>query len=150
LLVLLYAQSRYSDRLLAAHQQIQECLKYTKKAQLEKDDVTAILRLSQHLRVFGLLSAVGYLNHAKGGKVQDRTAPMWLSLLWQLVNEKKLPIGDKEQLMQTVQQMAEREPRLYMVMWRKALVFSNHWNFWAKAYQEEQTNDSAEHSTPSS
>lgn len=139
---------------LLAYKHIQECLKYTKykdQTKLTKEDVTAILRLAQHLRVFGLLSAVGYLNQAKEGKVQDRTQPMWLPLLWQLVYLDK-PLGKPKELMQAVQQMATNEPRLYMVTWRKALVFSNHWNFWAKAHQDDTqngnpSNGSTEHSS---
>ena len=43
----------------------------------------------------------------------------------------------KQQLMQQVEQMARENSALYMATWRKALVLSNHWNFWARAYQEE-------------
>jgi ribosomal protein S8 len=130
---------------LQAHQHIQDCLTHIQRSTLSKDDVTAILRLAQHLRVFGLLSAVGYLNQAKDGKVQERTKPMWLPLLWRLVFAQQ-PLGEPQALMQEVQSMAKAKPRLYMVTWRKAIVFSNHWNFWAKAYQEEKANDSTEHS----
>jgi hypothetical protein len=43
----------------------------------------------------------------------------------------------KQELMQQVEQMARGNSALYMATWRKALVLSNHWNFWARAYQEE-------------
>jgi hypothetical protein len=124
---------------LDAYQHIQLCL--NGKTQLDKEDVTAILRLAQHLRVFGLLSAVGYLNHAKAGKVQDRTKPMWLPLLWRLVHESQT-VGSEVALMEAVEQMARNRSNLYMATWRKALILSNHWNFWARAYQKEtKTND---------
>lgn len=119
---------------LDAFQHIQLCL--NGRSQLDKDDVTAILRLSQHLRVFGLLSAVGYLNHAKEGKVQDRTKPMWLPLIWRLIHEHE-PVGSASKLMTEVEQMARNRAPLYMATWRKALILSNHWNFWARAYQKE-------------
>jgi hypothetical protein len=131
---------------LKAHQHIQDCLARLESSTLSKDDVTAVLRLAQHLRVFGLLSAVGYLKHSKDGKVQERTKPMWLPLLWRLVFDNQ-PLGEPEALMQEVQRRAQEDPRFYMVTWRRAMNFSNHWNFWAKAYQEEKTNDSTEHST---
>ncbi|MFQ3614426.1 MAG: hypothetical protein SNJ68_12040 [Cyanobacteriota bacterium] len=119
---------------LDAYQHIQLCL--NGKPQLDKEDVTAILRLSQHLRVFGLLSAVGYLKHSKAGKVQDRTKPMWKPLLWRLIYEDK-SIGSELDLMTAVEQMARDRPPLYMATWRRALILSNHWNFWARAYQKE-------------
>ena len=119
---------------LDAYQHIQFCL--NGKAQLDKEDVTAVLRLSQHLRVFGLLSAVGYLNHSKAGKVQDRTKPIWLPLLWQLIYEDK-SVGSEAELMRRVEQMARNQSPLYMATWRRALILSNHWNFWARAYQRE-------------
>ncbi len=117
---------------LEAHQHIQTYLNGRKK--LEKDEVTAILRLSQHLRVFGLLSAVGYLNHAKdSGEVAKRTKPVWSRLLKSLTNSEKSEI----ELLEEIKQMAERTPTVYMATWRKSLILSKHWNFWAKAYQEE-------------
>lgn len=120
---------------LEAHQHIQTYL--DKRKTLDKDEVTAILRLSQHLRVFGLLSAVGYLNHGKdSGEVAKRTKPVWGALLKSLVSE-----GDSDtdsvDLMKTVKEMAEQKPAVYMATWRKSLILSKHWNFWAKAYQEE-------------
>jgi hypothetical protein len=122
---------------LDAYQHIQLCLKLYEKSQFDKDDVTAILRLSQHLRVFGLLSAIGYLNHAKAGKVQDRTKPMWKPLLWRLIHENE-PIGSEAELMAEIEQMARNRSPLYMATWRRALILSNHWNFWARAYQKEE------------
>lgn len=126
---------------LDAYQHIQLCL--TGKSHLDKDDVTAILRLSQHLRVFGLLSAVGYLNHSKAGKVQDRTKRMWMPLLWRLIYEHE-PVGSERDLMTAVKQMAGDKAPLYMATWRKALILSNHWNFWAKAHQKEDKQNEQE------
>lgn len=125
---------------LDAYQHVQLCLNLNGKSQMDKEDVTAILRLSQHLRVFGLLSAVGYLKQSKSGKVQARTKPMWKPLLWRLIYEDK-PVGSEVDLMTAVEQMARNRSPLYMATWRKALILSNHWNFWARAYQkEEKTN----------
>ncbi len=117
---------------LQAYAHIQKYL--SGKPKLSKDEVTAVLRLSQHLRVFGLLSAVGYLCQAKEGKIQEKTSPIWKSLLSQMMD---LDDYTKQQLMQQVEQMARGNSASYMATWRKALVLSNHWNFWARAYQEE-------------
>lgn len=119
---------------LDAFQHIQLCL--NGKSQLDKEDVTAILRLSQHLRVFGLLSAAGYLKQAKEGKVQERTKPMWKPLLWRLMHENE-SVGSEADLMTEIEQMARKQSALYMATWRRALILSNHWNFWARAYQKE-------------
>ncbi len=123
---------------LTAHQHIQTYLKNTKKSQLDKDDVTAVLRLAQHLRVFGLLSAVGYLNQSndQDGKVRKRTKPVWKCLLGQLIDQDN-PLEAKA-LMATVEQIAQKEPSRYMATWRRALILANHWNFWARAYQQEE------------
>lgn len=117
---------------LNAYQHIQEYL--NGKPSLSKEEVNAVLRLSQHLRVFGLLSAVGYLNQAREGKVQERTEPVWKSLLGQLTDSSNPP--DKKQLMESVQDLARKDPSKYMALWRKALALAKHWNFWAKAYQQ--------------
>lgn len=122
---------------LNACQHIQKYLKSCNKTKLDKEDLTAVLRLSQHLRVFGLLSAVGYVNqsNAQEGKVRERTVPVWQSLLGQLLNEDNPPTG--RQLMQKVEQMARHQPSEYMATWRSSLILANHWNFWARAYQED-------------
>jgi len=117
---------------LNAYQHIQKYL--NSKNALSKEEVTAILRLSQHLRVFGLLSAVGYLNQTKEGKVQERIEPVWKSLLGQLIEPNNPP--EKKQLMQKVEEMARQNPSNYMATWRKALALSKHWNFWARAHQQ--------------
>jgi hypothetical protein len=123
---------------LEAYQHVQLCL--NNRDGLDKEDVTAILRLAQHLRVFGLLAAVGYLNQAKEGKIQERTKPMWKPLLWKLVHETQ-PVGSEVELMQAVERMAREQSAVYMATWRRALILSNHWNFWARAYQKgEKTN----------
>lgn len=119
---------------LDAYQHIQSYLKDREK--LSKDEVTAVLRLSQHLRVFGLLSAVGYLNQAKEGKVQEKTSPIWKSLLGQMIDPDDVP--NKQALMQQIEQMARHNSSLYMATWRKALALSNHWNFWARANQDQE------------
>lgn len=103
---------------------------------MTENDLTAVLRLSQHLRVFGLLSATGYVNQSndQNGKIRQRTVPVWESLLGQLVDEKHVP--DRQSLMQQVLEMANDRPAEYMATWRRALVLANHWNFWARAYKE--------------
>lgn len=121
---------------LRAYQHIQGYLRQQNRPKLEKNDLNAVLRLSQHLRVFGLLSAAGYVNQSneQGGKTRERTVPVWKSLLGQLINETNPP--DKEQIMEQVKKMADEQPAQYMENWRRALMLSNHWNFWARAYTE--------------
>jgi hypothetical protein len=118
---------------LIAHQHIQDYL--DGQANVSENDLTAILRLSQHLRVFGLLSAVGYINQTndQAGQVRDRTVPVWRSLLSNLILEE--PTNDGRRLMEIVVEMAKNEPVQYMATWRKSLVITNHWNFWARAYK---------------
>lgn len=122
---------------LTAHEHIQTYLKKSAKQKLDKNDVTAILRLSQHLRIFGLLSAVGYLNqaNAQGGEVRERTVPVWESLLGQMIDKDNLP--NKEDLMTKIVEMTRDQPQEYMLFWRKSLLLANHWNFWSRAYQED-------------
>jgi hypothetical protein len=112
---------------LSAHEHIQEYLKTYKKQKLDKNDLTAVLRLSQHLRVFGLLSAVGYLNQANAqdnNEVRKRTVD-------------KNQLSNKEELMTQIVEMTRNQPQEYMLNWRKSLLLANHWNFWARAYQED-------------
>lgn len=118
---------------LSAHEHIQ---RYKGKSAMAGDDLTAVLRLSQHLRVFGLLSAVGYVNqnNDQDGKIRERTVPVWESLLGQLIDEKNPP--KRKDLMKAVMEMAKNDPDLYLETWRRSLVLANHWNFWARAYQE--------------
>lgn len=122
---------------LSAHQHIQTYLQGYRKQKLDKNDLNAVLRLSQHLRVFGLLSAVGYLNqsNAQGGEVRERTVPVWESLLSQMIDEDKPP--QKKELMEKVVDMSRNQPQQYMAAWRRSLILANHWNFWARAYQED-------------
>jgi hypothetical protein len=119
---------------LTACRHIQTYLRQNDRRLLSKNDLNAILRLSQHLRVFGLLSATGYINQSneQQGEVRQRTVPVWSSLLGQLIDENNPP--DRQQLMRTIREIAEDNPSQYMTYWRKALVFANHWNFWARAY----------------
>jgi hypothetical protein len=118
---------------LLAHEHVQVYL--DKQPNITDEDLTAVLRLSQHLRVFGLLSAVGYINQTNDqeGKIRERTVPVWRSLLSQLILGKAT--NDSRKLMESVVEMARRHPKEYMVAWRKSLVLTNHWNFWARAYK---------------
>jgi hypothetical protein len=119
---------------LTAHKHIQTYL--NNRPRLSDNDLTAVLRLSQHLRVFGLLSAAGYVNqsNAQRGEVRERTVPVWESLLGQLVNEDNPP--DRKTLMKQVDDLARNQPGEYMTLWRKSLILANHWSFWARAYKE--------------
>jgi hypothetical protein len=123
---------------LTAHSQIKQYLTTAAKIDMDKEDLNAVLRLSQHLRLFGLLSAVGYVNqsNAQGGKVRDRTVPVWSSLLGQMLEK---PTGatdpiQRRELMKTVVEMATDKPDQYMANWRKSMMLSEQWNFWARAY----------------
>lgn len=122
---------------LVAHEHIQTYLRNQRKSNIDKNDLTAVLRLSQHLRVFGLLSAVGYVNqsNAQGGEVRERTVPVWESLLGQMMNQADPPA--REQLMEEIVTMTRQQPQQYMATWRRSLMLANHWNFWARAYQED-------------
>jgi hypothetical protein len=125
---------------LTAHSQIKQYLTTAAKIDMDKEDLNAVLRLSQHLRLFGLLSAVGYVNqsNAQGGKVRDRTVPVWSSLLGQMLakpTDAKDPIQRRE-LMETVVEMARNQPSQYMANWRKSMMLSEQWNFWARAYSK--------------
>lgn len=122
---------------LTAHEHIQKYLQKYKKNKLEKHDLNAVLRLSQHLRVFGLLSAVGYVNQSneQEGDVRKRTVPVWESLLGQMIDQNNPP--DKKELMAKIVQMTAHKPQEYLLIWRKSLLLANHWNFWARAYQED-------------
>ncbi|MCW5317248.1 hypothetical protein GTQ43_26605 [Nostoc sp. KVJ3] len=119
---------------LTAHQHIQKYLENSPNTAISKEELNAILRLSQHLRVFGLLSAAAYVNqtNAQGGTVRSRILPVWKSLLGQLINSEIPP--SEEELREMIVQMAKNEPDKYMATWRKAMILSNHWNFWARAY----------------
>lgn len=117
---------------LTAHQQI---ITYKGvRSLMEEKDLTAILRLSTHLRVFGLLSAVGYINQSndQNGEVRQRTVPVWRSLLGQMLMDNSNISG--KDLMNHIQTMARENPTEYMVMWRKSLTLSQYWNFWGRAY----------------
>jgi hypothetical protein len=118
---------------LLAHGHIQAYL--DNRINISDEDLTAVLRLSQHLRVFGLLSAVGYINQTNDqeGRVRERTVPVWRSLLSQSILG--AATDDSKQLMEAVVTMAKDRPREYMTTWRKSLVLTNHWNFWARAYK---------------
>ncbi len=118
---------------LSAHKHIQQLLQ---KEPLTEDRVNAVYRLSQHLRVFGLLSAAGYINQSnkQGGEIRKLTTPVWGGLLAQLLGQN---VGiEPEKLMTMVIKLAETDPTNYMVQWRKSLELSHHWNFWARAYSK--------------
>ena len=120
---------------LAAHSHIQKILN---DECLTTEDLNAIYQLSQHLRTFGLLSAVGYINQSPNkveGKLQVRTVPIWKSLLAQLLNQPE--DVEPKKLMNTVIGYANNRPDIYMLQWRRSLELSQHWNFWARAYKEE-------------
>jgi len=122
---------------LAAHEHIQNYLKKYEKQKLDKNDLNAVLRLSQHLRVFGLLSASGYINqsNAQEGDVRKRIVPVWESLLGQML-DKNSPLN-REEIMKAILSMTKNQPQKYMLNWRKSLLLANQWNFWARAYQED-------------
>jgi hypothetical protein len=122
---------------LIAHQHIQNYLRTYHKNRLDKNDLNSILRLSSHLRVFGLLSAVGYVNqsNAQAGEVRERIVPVWESLLGQMLDETNTL--QRHEIMANVIAMTTNQPKQYMATWRRALMLANHWNFWARAYQEE-------------
>jgi len=136
---------------LAAHSDIQSCIRQPNHL-LTQEELNAILRLSQHLRVFGLLSAVGYINQQNDqvGQVRQRTGPVWGSLLkglllrevtleglQKILSLSELPTEiNNRQLMEVVRIIAQQQPSQYMSLWRKSLVITNHWNFWARAYSE--------------
>lgn len=120
---------------LAAHSHIQKILN---DDVLTAEDISAVYRLSQHLRTFGLLSAVGYINQSPNkaeGKVRERTLPIWKSLLAQLLNQAE--DTESKKLMDTVINYANNRPEIYMLQWRRSLELSQHWNFWARAYKSE-------------
>jgi hypothetical protein len=120
---------------LAAHSHIQKILN---DEELTAEDINAVYGLSQHLRTFGLLSAVGYINQSPNqdeGKVRALTLPIWKSLLAQLLNQSE-DIEPKK-LMNTVINYATNRPDIYMLQWRRSLELSQHWNFWARAYKSE-------------
>lgn len=124
---------------LTAYQHIQEYLKAATKANIEKEDLNAVLRLSQHLRVFGLLSAVGYLNQSnaqENNETRKRTVPVWGLLLGQMLGKTINASNalERRELMETVAEMARENPAEYMATWRKSLILAEQWNFWARAY----------------
>lgn len=123
---------------LTAHEHIHKYLRQHNQTQLNQEELNAVLRLSQHLRVFGLLSAVGYINQTNDqeGKVRIRTVPVWRCLITGLL---ELPDNtNKKELMTQVVDLAKNKPSEYLVRWRQAMVMSNHWNFWARAYAAQE------------
>ncbi|MEA5537026.1 hypothetical protein [Crocosphaera sp. XPORK-15E] len=122
---------------LSAHENIQYYLEKEKKTHLSQEDLNAVLRLSQHLRLFGLLSAVGYINQSNDqeGKVRQRTVPIWHCLLGKLI----APTEDlsKRQLMERIVDLTRNKPTEYMALWRKSLLLTSQWNFWARAYSQD-------------
>jgi hypothetical protein len=124
---------------LIAHDNIQAYLRGYGKPEMDKEDLNAVLRLSQHLRVFGLLSAVGYLNQsnaAENNQVRLRTVPVWGCLLNLMLGHTvaQLTLKQRQDLMTEVVEITRKEPGKYMALWRKSLVLAEQWNFWARAY----------------
>jgi hypothetical protein len=79
-------------------------------------------------------------SNAQKGKVRDRTVPVWASLLGQMLG-KEIDTQDslqRRELMEFVQQMANTQPGDYMASWRKSMMLSEQWNFWARAYAKEK------------
>lgn len=122
---------------LFAHAAIQAYIEKKGENFLDKEDLNAVLRLSRHLRIFGLLSAVGYINQTNDqeGKVRKRTVPVWHCLLGYLIAQSENL--DKKELMEKVVNLTKNEPQQYMSMWRKSLLLAQHWNFWARAYSKD-------------
>jgi hypothetical protein len=121
---------------LAAHSHIQKILK---NGTLTEEELNAVYRLSQHLRVFGLLSAVGYLNQSANkseGKIREKISDVWKPLLAQLLGQNESV--DREKLMGIIIKYANTQPDIYMLQWRRSLELSQHWNFWARAYKAEK------------
>jgi hypothetical protein len=123
---------------LNAHKHIQSYLQQNNQTHLNQEELNAVLRLSQHLRIFGLLSAVGYINQTNDqeGKVRQRTVPVWSSLIKGFL---ELPSDTTRQnLMTRVVEIARNQPSEYLTKWRQSMIISNHWNFWARAYTEQE------------
>lgn len=131
---------------LTAHHQITTCLENLDGQNSFSDkDINAVLRLSQHLRIFGLLSAIRYINTSndQDGNVRERTVPIWRSLLAQLIFEN--PGTEATALRNQIVNVANQKPEQYMQLWRKSLALANHWNFWARAYKSESPADNQNH-----
>ncbi|EAZ88030.1 hypothetical protein CY0110_30945, partial [Crocosphaera chwakensis CCY0110] len=78
-----------------------------------------------------------YINQSNDqeGKVRQRTVPVWHCLLGKLMAP--MEDLDKRELMERIVALSRDSPREYMMMWRKSLVLTPHWNFWARAYSQE-------------
>ena len=125
---------------LAAHGHITAYLEKFSKGtqQLEDSEIVSTLHLSQHLRVFGLLSAVGFVKQTnqQSGDVQKKRRQVWELLLCKLLNSNE--VTDADALMKAVVEMTSNRPAEYLALWRRSIMLSKHWNFWAKAYQKEK------------
>jgi hypothetical protein len=128
---------------LLAFDHIQKYLKSIEQSDMSQDDLNAVLRLSTHLRIFGLLSAVAYVNqkNAQDGKVRKRTVPVWSSLLGSLLNKPTdYKNGEsRRELMEIVADIAKKQPTEYMAKWRESIVLAEQWNFWARAYTKQES-----------
>ena len=124
---------------LTAHAHIIDYLeKFSKGTKtLEDSEIVSILQLSQHLRMFGLLSAAGFVKQTnqQGGEVQKKRRQVWELLLCKLLGSSE--VSDAKTLMEAIVKMTSDRPAEYMALWRRATVLSKHWNFWARAYQIE-------------
>ncbi len=134
---------------LTAHSHIAAYLDKFERAErlLTDSEINAVLQLAQHLRVFGLVSAAGFVGQTndQGGSTQEKRRPVWELLLCQLIDDPQ--VIDAKTLKSEVLNIASSQPAMYMALWRRAVLFSKHWNFWAKAYQtpkiEKSSQDSA-------
>jgi len=125
---------------LDAHQQIQNYLQRVSSSGFSQEDLNAVLRLSQHLRVFGLLSSVGYLNQTNDqqGNVRQRTVPVWHSLIGDFLEQSPIDLHNAQQrreLMNGTELLARSQPNEYFATWRRSMILAQHWNFWARAYK---------------
>jgi hypothetical protein len=120
------------------------------KDKLNSAEATSVFQLGQHLRVFGLLSAVGFVSQSnqQSGDTSKQRGKVWKTLLGSLMGDapsisaEEIKEGadfDAAKLMAKVKGLAEQQQTQseYMAMWQKALRLSKHWSFWAKAYQEQ-------------
>ena len=133
---------------LTAHSHIAAYIDKFERAErlLTDSEINAVLQLAQHLRVFGLVSAAGFVGQTndQGGSTQEKRRPVWELLLCQLIDDPE--VIDAKTLKREVLKIASDQPAMYMALWRRAVLFSKHWNFWAKAYQTPKTEKSSQDS----
>lgn len=130
---------------LQAYDQVKRYLATHQLQHFSVEDLNAVLRLSQHLRVFGLLSAVGYINQSneQEGKTRQRTVPVWCSLLGDFLGKptRSENAQQRRELMNFVQSMAKDRPKEYWMQWRQSMEIAQRWNFWARAHKDPKGDD---------